>query len=380
MRRREFITVLGGAAAAWPLATRAQQPTPVVGFLSSRSPNESAHLVAAFRQGLEESGYLEGQNVHISFRWAEGAYARLPELAAELVHARVAVIVSVGGPISALAAKQATATIPIVAVASDPVKHGLVASFNRPGGNVTVVSPSSTVLGAKRLGLLHDLVPGAALIGHLVNPNSPDRDGQLRDAEEAARTLGWQIHVVYAGTERDIDAGFAGLVRQKAGALLVSSDPFFDTRRDQIVALAAQCHTDNVCPALLRRRWWAHELCTEFCRSLSTGGHLCRADSQRRKAGRFASGSVKQIRACNQYENSQGAGHRGAQLDAIARRRGDRIAILFAAVHMSANGMARPCSRPARRKVLRGLRSTRGTSHVTQIRTTHRQHDRHRSR
>ena len=238
MRRREFITLLGSAV-VWPLTARAQQPTPVVGFLSSRSPNESAHLVAAFRQGLEESGYFDGQNVHISFRWADGGYSRLPELAAELVHARVAVIASVGGPISALAAKQATATIPIVAVSSDPVKHGLVASFNRPGGNVTVVSPGSTVLGAKRLGLLHDLVPGAALIGHLVNPNSPDRDVQLRDAEEAARTLGWQIHVVYAGTERDIDAGFAGLVRQKAGALLVSSDPFFDTRRDQIVALAA---------------------------------------------------------------------------------------------------------------------------------------------
>ena len=168
MRRREFITLLGSAV-VWPLTARAQQPTPVVGFLSSRSPNESAHLVAAFRQGLEESGYFDGQNVHISFRWAEGGYARLPELAAELVHARVAVIASVGGPISALAAKQATATIPIVAVSSEPVKHGLVASFNRPGGNVTAVSPGSTVLSAKRLGLLHDLIPRAALIGHLVN-------------------------------------------------------------------------------------------------------------------------------------------------------------------------------------------------------------------
>jgi len=196
MRRREFITLLGSAV-VWPLTARAQQPTPVVGFLSSRSPNESAHLVAAFRQGLEESGYLEGQNVHISFRWAEGGYARLPELAAELVHARVAVIASVGGPISALAAKQATATIPIVAVSSDPVKHGLVASFNRPGGNVTVVSPGSTVLGAKRLGLLHDLIPRAALSGHLVNPNSPDRDVELRDAEEAARTLGISRRTIY---------------------------------------------------------------------------------------------------------------------------------------------------------------------------------------
>jgi putative ABC transport system substrate-binding protein len=237
MKRREFITLLSGAGVAWPLAARAQQRSfPVIGFLSSRSPNESAHLVAAFRQGLEESGYLEGQNVHISFRWAEGGYIRLPELAAELVHARVAVV---GGPISALAAKQATATIPIVAISSDPVKHGLVASFNRPGGNVTVVSSGSTALSAKRLGLLHDLVPRAALIGHLVNPNSPDRDVQLQDAEEAARTLGWQIYVVYASTERDIDAGIASLVRQKAGALLASADPFFDTRRDQIVALAA---------------------------------------------------------------------------------------------------------------------------------------------
>ena len=239
MKRREFITLLGGAAAVWPFVVRGQQPMPVIGFLSSRSPNESAHLVAAFRQGLKESGYLESQNVHISFRWAEGGYDRLPELAAELVHARVAVIASVGGPISALAAKEATALIPIVAVASDPVKHGLVASFNRPGGNVTVVSPGSTLLSAKRLGLLHDLVPGATVIGHLVNSNSPDRDVQLQDAEEAARTLGRQIHVVYASTERDIDAGFASLVRRRADALLVSSDPFFDTRRDQIVALAA---------------------------------------------------------------------------------------------------------------------------------------------
>lgn len=239
MRRREVITLLGGAAAAWPTAARAQQLTPVIGFLSSRSPNESAHLVAAFRQGLKETGHLEGQNVRISFRWAEGRFDQLPELAAELVRARVAVIASVGGTISALAAKGATATIPIVAVSSDPVKHGLVASFNRPGGNVTAVSPLSALLGAKRLGLLRDLVPAATLVGHLVNPRSPDHDVQLRDAEEAARTLGRRIHVVYASSERDIEAGFASLVRQRAGALLASADPFFDTRRDQIVALAA---------------------------------------------------------------------------------------------------------------------------------------------
>src|SRR5262249_23023885 len=186
MKRRAFITLLGGAAAAQPLAAPAQQPTPVVGFLSSRSPNESAHLVAAFRQGLEESGYLEGQHVHISFRWAEGGYARLPELAAELVHARVAVIASVGGPVSALAAKQATATIPIVPVSSDPVKHGLVASFNRPGGNVPVVSPGSAALRAERLGLLHGPVAGAALIGYPVDATRPDRVLALLDAADPA--------------------------------------------------------------------------------------------------------------------------------------------------------------------------------------------------
>ncbi|MGC1949659.1 MAG: ABC transporter substrate binding protein, partial [Pseudolabrys sp.] len=167
MRRREFISLVGGVAATWPIAVQAQQPTPVVGFLSSRSPGESAELVAAFRQGLKETGYLEGQDVHITFRWAEGRYDRLTELAAELVKTQVAVIASVGGSVAALAAKSVTRTIPIVAVTSDPVKHGLVASFNRPGGNITVVSPSNTLLSAKRLELLRELVPAATVIGFL---------------------------------------------------------------------------------------------------------------------------------------------------------------------------------------------------------------------
>jgi putative ABC transport system substrate-binding protein len=213
MRRREFITLFGGTAAE--------------------------ALVAAFRQGLAEIGYVEG-HAHIAFRWAEGRYDRLPPLAAELVKSQVAVIASVGGSVSALAAKSATRTIPIVAVAGgDPVKVGLVASFNRPGGNITVVNPSSGLFSAKRLGLLRELVPTVALIGVLLNPKFPDSATQLDDIEEAARTVGQQIHVVNASSEQDIDAAFARLSQEGVGALISGVDPFFDTRRDQIIALAA---------------------------------------------------------------------------------------------------------------------------------------------
>jgi putative ABC transport system substrate-binding protein len=240
MRRRDFIKAIAGAVTARPFAARAQQvTTPLIGFLSSRSPSESEALVTAFRQGLAETGYVEGQNVHLAFRWAEGRYDRLPELAAELAKAQVAVIASVGGSVSALAAKSATRTIPIVAVTSDPIKAGLVASFNRPGGNITVVSPSSTLLSAKRLGLLRELVPTATLIGVLLNPKLPDSTTQLEDIEEASRTLGEQIRIANASSEQDIDAAFASLSQQGVGALVSGVDPFFDTRRDQIIALAA---------------------------------------------------------------------------------------------------------------------------------------------
>jgi ABC-type uncharacterized transport system substrate-binding protein len=240
MRRRDFITLLSGTVAALPTPVRAQQATtPLIGFLSSRSPNESEALVAAFRQGLVETGYVEGQNVHLAFRWAEGRYHRLPELATELVKAQAAVIASVGGSVSALAAKSATRTIPIVAVTTDPVKYDLVASFNRPGGNITAIAPSSTLLSAKRLELLRELVPTATLIGVLLNPAFPDSATQLEDVKEAARTLGLQIRVVNASSEQDIDAAFVGLSQQGIGALVSGVDPFFDTRRNQIVALAA---------------------------------------------------------------------------------------------------------------------------------------------
>jgi putative ABC transport system substrate-binding protein len=241
LRRRQFITLLG-IAAAWPLAARAQQSAmPVIGFLSGRSPGESESVEAAFRQGLKESGYAEGQNVHIAFRWAEGRYDRLPALVASLVDIRVAVIAAAGGQAVPLAAKAATSTIPIVFVSGeDPVKHGLVASLNRPGGSATGVSMFLSEMEAKRLALLHELVPTATMIGVIVNPSSPSIDTQLREINSAARALGRQIQIVNATNERELDAAFASLAQSKAGAVLIASNAYFTSRRDQIVALAAQ--------------------------------------------------------------------------------------------------------------------------------------------
>jgi len=246
MKRREFITLLGGAAAApsmfWPRSASAEQATmPVIGFLSSRSPAESSHLVAAFRAGLQAGGYVEGQNVAIEYRWAEGQYDRLPALAADLVRRGVAVLATTGGEPSALAAKAATSTIPIVfTVGGDPVKIGLVASLNRPGGNATGVSLLTTVPEAKRLGLLHELVPNAALIGVLINPNYQGAEAQSREVQDAARAIDRPIEITMAGNDRQLEAAFGTLVQQHADALLVGADPFFGTRRDRIIALAAQ--------------------------------------------------------------------------------------------------------------------------------------------
>ena len=240
--RREIMGALLGGAAAWPFAVLAQQPAiPVVGFLHSASLDTNRPLVAAFLHGLSEAGFNDGRNVAIEYRWAKGHYDRLPGLAADLVARGVAVIAAVGGNAPAQAAKAATAKIPIVFISGgDPVRAGLVASLNRPGGNVTGVSFIASVLVAKNLQLLHQLVPKAALIGVLVNPDYPDSELQLRELKEAAGAIKQQILVESASTESSIDAAFTSLVRQRVEALLVANDPFFGSRRDQIVALAAR--------------------------------------------------------------------------------------------------------------------------------------------
>jgi putative ABC transport system substrate-binding protein len=252
MRRREFIAGLGGAAAssaAWPLAARAQRPAmPVIGDLSSTSPGQFERLTAAFRQGLNEAGYIEGQNVAIEYRWAEGQYDRLPALAADLVRRQVAVILAEGNT-PALAAKAATSTIPIVFIGNDPVRTGLVARINRPGGNLTGVELFVGPLGAKRLGLLHELIPNAAVIALLVNPDNANTATMRNDVEEAGRTIGRQIVVVNARSGRDLDTAFATLVGQRAGGLLVGGDPFFDSvLRDQLVTLAARHSLPTIYP------------------------------------------------------------------------------------------------------------------------------------
>jgi len=241
MKRREFITLLGGAAMAWPIAGRAQQAMPVIGFLSSRSPGESTSVVAAFGQGLNEAGYVEGQNVAIEFRWAEGQLDRLPAMAVDLVSRQVAVIIAAGGDRPALAAKAATSTIPIVFTGSDfPVKVGLVASLSRPGGNVTGASLFTSELEAKKLALLRELVPKAPLIAMLVNPTNPSAEADIEDVRRAAAAVGQQILLLRASSERDIDAAFEAVVQQRVNALLVAHDPIFLSRRDQFVALAAR--------------------------------------------------------------------------------------------------------------------------------------------
>jgi putative ABC transport system substrate-binding protein len=254
MKRRSFITLLGGTA-TWPLAARAQQPaTPVIGFLHSASAAAFAAPLAAFRKGLSEAGYVEGQNVAIEYRWAE-QNDRLPALAAELVRQRVAVIATPGGTAATLAAKAATTTIPIVfSIGTDPVKIGLVASLNRPGGNATGISDLGLELGAKRLGLLHELLPGAARFGVLVNPDNPFMtESIVAELQTAASAVGRQIEVVTARTNGDIDMAFATLVKKRADALLVSPDPLFVTRRVQLITLAVR-HT---LPALYHRREFA---------------------------------------------------------------------------------------------------------------------------
>ena len=252
MRRREFITLLGGATIAWPLAARAQQAAlPVIGFLSSASPDDYTIRLRAFRQGLKDAGYVEGQNVTVEYRWAEDQYSRLPLLAAELVRRKVNVIVAGGGTPSAVAAKAATATIPIIfAVAVDPVKTGFVANLKRPGGNLTGVTNLNVEVAQKRLELLHELLPTATVIAALVNPTSALTEPFLLALQPAARALGVQLRVLQASTDRDLDAAFAKLVELRASALVISPDTFFNAHTEQLAALSLR----HAMPTIFQQR------------------------------------------------------------------------------------------------------------------------------
>ena len=249
MSRREFIGLVGGVM-AWPRTVVAQQlAMPVIGFLSSRSPGESVGSVAAFRRGLEEAGFTEGQNTLVAFRWAEGHYDRLPALAVDLVGLRVAVLLAAGGSPSALAAKAATSSIPIVFSASnDPVGLGLVASLNRPGGNVTGMGVFNSTLGAKRLELLKEVMPSASIIAYLVNPTNPMAEIELKEAFAAASSLGIQLHVLNASTEHDLDVTFPALVKLRVRGLVVAGEPFFDSQRGRLAGLSAR-HAVATCYA-----------------------------------------------------------------------------------------------------------------------------------
>ena len=251
MKRREFITLLGGAAAAWPLAAQAQQATlPVIGYLDAGAPETSARLAAAFRKGLSETGYVEGRNVAIEYRWARNEYDRLPEMASDLVRRQVIVIAAMGAAGPARAAKASTTTIPIVfGFGGDPVQSGLVASFNRPGGNITGVVTMNVEIAAKRLGLLHELLPGATRFAVLVNANNPAAASLTRDALAATAPAGWQIEFLAVSTNKDLSAAFASLAQKRADALMVTPELLFVSRRVQLLTLAARQAVPTIYPS-----------------------------------------------------------------------------------------------------------------------------------
>ena len=307
MRRREFITLMGASMAAWPRAARTQQPAmPVIGFLNSASPEAHAPKITAFRQGLKEAGYVEGHNVAIEYRSAEGHYDRLPALAADLVRRQVAEIVALGTP-AALAAKAASSTIPIVInVGIDPAQIGLVTSFNRPGGNVTGLAVLTVELAAKQLEVLHELLRTSAAVALLVNPNTAVTEPVIKGVRDAARSLGLQLHILNASTEGEIDAAFGKLIELRAGALVVGGDPFFNSRRDQIVALAAR----HALPAIYEWREFVvagglMSYGTDLADAYRQVGIYAGKNSQGRKTGRLTGRTSGKIGVGHQPQDRQ---------------------------------------------------------------------------
>ena len=325
MKRREFMTLLGGSVAGWPLAARAQQPAmPVIGFLSALLQATTAPDTATVRLSLAEAGYVEGRNLGVEYRFAEGQYDRLPTMAGELLRRQVAVIVAMGTP-AALAAKAATASLPIVFSATeDPVNLGLVASIARPGGNATGVSFQLSELAPKQLGLLRELLPAASRFGLLVNPKNENAETITRDLKAAAAKISVDISVVQASNSREIEAAFAVLVRDKVDALVIGTDPFFYSRRVHLTTLA----TRHALPAVYNLRGYAEaggRLRDKHHRSLSPSWCLYRSHPERREAHRSAGSTIDQVRFHHQSADRPRARARRAAHVARPRRRGDRI-------------------------------------------------------
>src|SRR5262245_47451574 len=320
--RRELLAALGGAAATWPIAARAQQPgMPVIGWLGAESPEAENFRVVPFRQALKEAGYVEGQNLAIEYRFAEGQYDRLPALAADLVRRQVAVIAAPGNA-AALVAKAATSTIPVVfQMARDPVQLGLVASLNRPGGNMTGVTSLNIEVGPKNLELLHELVPKAAVIGILENPNNPDAEIQLRDAQAAAERLALRLHALYASSEREFDAVFANFVQLRVGALMIRPDSLYlrPERTPRRTGVPPRNASDLPVSRVHRGRQ-SDELWDQCREPVWPGRHLHQSHPQRREARRSAGAAAGEAGPGHQPQDREGARPRRANVDAHARR------------------------------------------------------------
>jgi putative ABC transport system substrate-binding protein len=330
MKRREFIGLTGGTAlllAAKVRRAHAEQPrVPVIGFLNSESPGPFVQLIAAFHQGLNEIGYVEGKNVTVEYRWAKGQYARLREMAADLVSRQVAVIVATGASPSLLAARNATREIPTVLINGEPTQDGIAVSFNRPGRNATGVSLFSDMLSAKRLKLVLELVPGAAVIGLLVDPNSKESVIESSEVQEAAHAIGQRIIVFKAASERDLDSAFASIVPQQPAAVLIAGSPFFTRQRDQLVSLAARFAVPTVLRvARLRNSRRPYKLRAQPYGRISPSWRLRRSYSQWRQAERSAGAAAKHVRTGHQPQDGQSTRPRNPADAARPRRRGDRV-------------------------------------------------------